>query len=134
MRLAKRILWVTVGVFVLVLWAAVVDSQATPIRPNLERILAQPQESVQFPMARAGWDGPPASAQVASSPTLDQLGPEASARAAQQSLKAAAIPDYRAVAGILLIILLLRRMQSKPKVSPRARMAAAKDSGLRRIA
>jgi len=133
MGLAKRIWWVALGVFFLLLWAAAVDSKATPIRPNLERVLAQPQESVQFPVARAGWDGPPASAQGGSNPTLERIGPEASARAAQRSLKAAAIPDYRAVAGILLVILLLRRIQS-PKKASRAKTAATESIRVRRAA
>jgi hypothetical protein len=52
----------------------------------------------------------------------NQYGPEASARHARASLLAAAMPDYRAVAGILLVILLLRRIR-QPRRAPVARAA-----------
>ena len=92
-------------------------SSATPIRPDLNQILSQPQESAQFPLARAGWDGPeqPRSPDAAPNPTLERIGPAASARGVRESLKSAAIPDFRAIAGILLVILLLRRMRTQKK-------------------
>jgi hypothetical protein len=134
MGVAKRIFWVMLGVLVLLLWVSAVDSSATPIRPNLERILAQPQETVPFPIARAGWDGASAASHRASNPTLERIGPEASARDAQRSLKNATIPDYRAVAGIILVVLMLRRMQAPKKTTAPAKTAPTEKFEVRRAA
>jgi hypothetical protein len=114
------------------LFATVVRSNATPIRPALKKMLAPTQDQGHFPLARAGWDGPeaPAAQQFPRNATLEQIGPEASARAARASLKAAALPDYRAVAGILLVILLLRRIRAerKPSAAPPAAAPHPADS------
>ena len=110
----KQIMRVAVGELVLLVLAAVMPSFATPIRPDVRKILSRSEESVRFPgLARAGWDGPQVSpsSSVELNPTLERIGPAASAREAQASLKASAVPDYRAVAGILLTILLLRRIR-----------------------
>lgn len=99
------------GIFVLL---AVIRVEASPIRPDIRKVLSQPRYSAaQFGPARAGWNGPEASttAQVVN-PTYEQLNPAATARSVHNSLIAAALPDYRALAAIALIILLLRRMQT----------------------
>jgi len=108
------------GAFAFLLFVTLVRLEATPIHPDLEKMLAQPQDRVEYPLARAGWNGPEASPApaVTPNPTLERLGPAASAREAHTALKTAAIPDFRAVAGILLCILLLRRIRSGQKASP----------------
>jgi hypothetical protein len=123
--LLKRILVVLAGAMFFLLFATVVRSNATPIRPDLKKVLAPAQDQTDFPLARAGWDGPeaPAAQQSSRNATLEQIGPEASARVARASLKAAALPDYRAVAGILLVILLLRRIRAERKPSRAMRTA-----------
>lgn len=114
-RLPRRILAVLTGIFIcLLLAAAVQSSNAAPIRPDLKQVLAgPPEDKTQFPLARAGWDGPETQRNRtdAANPTLERLGPAATARAVRAELVSAAIPDYRAVAGILLVILLLRRIR-----------------------
>lgn len=97
-----------------------VRSEATPIRPDLNTVLQKAQQDPpqQMPLARAGWNGPemtPPSQDVNS--IYNQYGPAASARHARASLLAAATPDYRAVAGILLVILLLRRIRQSRRVT-----------------
>ncbi|HET8666434.1 MAG TPA: hypothetical protein VFM10_00550 [Terriglobales bacterium] len=112
-RLIKRIATVmlmTLGFFVLL---AVMRAEATPIRPDVRRVLAQPQSSpAQFAPARAGWDGPemPKSPQMVNT-TYEKLSPATNARMVRQSLIAAFLPDYRALAAIALVILLLRRIR-----------------------
>jgi hypothetical protein len=119
MGLAKRIAWVIGGALAFLLFAALMHSEATPIHPDLKKMLAQPQEPAEYPLARAGWNGPETSPapEVSPNPTLERLGPAASAREAHTSLKTAVIPDFRAVAGVLLCILMLRRIRSGPKTS-----------------
>ncbi len=96
------------------MFAAVVGADATPIRPDVKKLLAQPQESAastDYVPARAGWDGPETpKLQFTDNATLDILSPAATARHARKSLLMAAIPDLRALAAVLLAILLLRRM------------------------
>jgi cytochrome bd-type quinol oxidase subunit 1 len=112
-RLVKRVVTVTlmtVGIFLLL---TVMRAEATPIRPDVQKVLAQPQYSpAHFVPARAGWYGPeiPRQPQVVNT-TYEQLKPATTARMVRESLIAASLPDYRALAAILLIILLLRRIR-----------------------
>ncbi len=102
------------GICAFLLFIAVVQSRATPIRPDVKQVLAEAgADQAEFPLARAGWNGPETqqSPQAAPNPTLERLGPAGSARAARASLLAAFVPDYRALAAIVLIILLLRRIR-----------------------
>ncbi len=98
--------------FLLSLSAA--PAMATPIRPDLQKLLAEPQEAaMQFVPARAGWQGPemsPARAHVNPAAAVEQ---SSAAEAARASLLAAVIPDPRVLALIALTILLLRRLRKK---------------------
>ena len=87
-------------------------AHATPIKPDLKKLLAQPAPRKQeYIPARAGWDGP----ELRMTNTEIGYVPEASNRAARASLLAAAVPDWRAALAIILVILLLRRLR---KASP----------------
>ncbi len=106
--LAKRILLtlaLTAGFFILI-----GQANATPIRPDLQKLLDQPQEAAtQFVPARAGWQGPEMSTTVPKN--ADLLDQSVAARNVRASLIAVAVPDLRIVALIVLTILLLRRMR-----------------------
>jgi cytochrome bd-type quinol oxidase subunit 1 len=112
-RLLKRVITValmTVGTFLLL---TVMRAEATPIRPDVQKVLSQPRNSpAQFAPARAGWDGPeiPRQPQVVNT-TYEELKPATTARMVRESLVAASLPDYRALAAIVLVILLLRRIR-----------------------
>ncbi len=104
--------------FVLIMMAACLvvlptkSSHATPIKPDVRQVLSTPTPQPNaFPPARAGWDGPelPRTVSIPNS-SYDQLGPSGTARQVRESLMSAFIPDYRALAGITLVIMLLRRM------------------------
>lgn len=87
-------------------------SYATPIKPDVREVLSRPAPAPNaFPSARAGWDGPelPRTASL-SNATYDQFGPAGTARQVHDSLLAALIPDYRALAGLMLVTMLLRRI------------------------
>lgn len=97
---------------------AALPAQATPIRPDVQRLLAEPQTPSQFVPARAGWHGSetPAPPRVAQG----QLDGAASARAVRASLLAAAIPGPWAVLAIAAAILLLRWMRlNRDRQQPR---------------
>ncbi|HYG98282.1 MAG TPA: hypothetical protein VD837_04065 [Terriglobales bacterium] len=102
-----------------------IDAEATPIRPDVKEVLSQPQTPASdFAPARAGWNGPETSSTSRiTNPTYDQLSPATTARVVRQSLWDAVLPDYRAVAVIVLIILLLRRIR---KAHQHAQLIAAR--------
>lgn len=104
--------------FVLIMMAACLvvlpakNSHATPIKPDVREVLSKPTPQPNaFPPARAGWDGPELTrTSPMANATYDQLGPSGTARQVRESLMSAFIPDYRALAGITLVIMLLRRI------------------------
>jgi hypothetical protein len=104
------VMGMTIFIFILL---TVMRAQAMPIRPDVRKLLSEPRvPATDFAPARAGWNGPESG--KAARPvnlTYDQLGPAGTAREVRSSLLAAALPDYRVLAAILLVILLLRRMR-----------------------
>jgi hypothetical protein len=110
---------VLAGAFVFLVFIAVVRSNATPIEPDLKKLLEQQRHQDEFPLARAGWNGSEMKDSApATNATLEELGPASTARQVREALRSVAIPDYRAVAGILLVILLLRRIRQARKLAP----------------
>ena len=116
--LTRVLVALTVAIFCLI---ALANAHATPVQPDLNKILAQPAAAQKpFPPARAGWKGPemPPSPQQAPHPILERFGATAQKRQMDQALRAAAIPDPRAIAVVLATILVLRRIKhaaAKPK-------------------
>ena len=100
----------TAGLF-LFLAAMNVDADATPIRPNLRKLIsAMDGSQAKAQPARAGWDGPemPRNDLARVSPALD---PAVTLRANKAAILAAAVPDYRAVLAVVLIIFLMRMLR-----------------------
>ena len=95
----------------------VTSAHATPVQPDIRQVLAQPDAPAHpFATARAGWNGPemPPSPQAAPNLILETFGVTAQRREIERGLRAAAIPDPRAVAAILTAILVLRRVRRRP--------------------
>jgi hypothetical protein len=87
---------------------------ATPIQPDLEKLLSKPHsEQEWFEPARAGWDGPETEplGLSRSAFALRNFGPAETARAVRASFLAAAVPDPRIWACLCVLILLLRRLK-----------------------
>jgi len=117
----------------------VIRVEATPINPDIRKVLARPDyQANQFAPARAGWDGPEMSTSRPVNLTLEQVGPAATARELHAALFAAFVPDYRVVALIVLIILFFRRVSlsrspqpartNKPTIIPRPAAEPAQSS------
>src|SRR5438105_11519175 len=98
--------------------AVSLPSRATPLQPNVRKMLRQ-QQDTNYPLARAGWDGPELKprAQQPPNPAMEMFGPAAVQRAVRASLVAAALPDWRVIGCVLLVILLLRGMHRRSKLS-----------------
>lgn len=124
------ILLFTAGFFVF-LYA--VNAEATPIRPNIRKLVTQNQTTPPpASPARAGWDGPEMRpVDVRMNPALD---PTVTLRSNKAALITAAVPDPRAVLAVIVVIFLmraLRNVQEKQKrtaavvaIEPKERMAA----------
>ncbi len=107
--LARRIgliLALTAGFFIFL----TIEANATPIRPDLEKLLAEPQPATaQFTPARAGWHGPEMSVSL-SPATRELLDSSVVAQEMRASLLAAAVPDWRVLLFLAFVILVLRRL------------------------
>ena len=92
------------------------QSQATPVKPDLQKILKeQRQRQAPYEPARAGWDGPEVqrAADVSPNPVLEAYGPASTARSIRAALTAAALPDPRAVLAIGVLIVLMRLLRQQ---------------------
>lgn len=104
---------VVVGVLCgFLLFLAATQSEATPIRPNVKKLLNQPPpQQMHFAPARAGWNGPEiAQSGAGVNPIL--FGSSLDAQAVRDSVISALIPDPRMAALLLAVILLLRQFRN----------------------
>lgn len=93
--------------------------QATPVEPDLEKLLRTPTPTHQFTPARAGWNGPESAGPSGDdNSALDRYSPEANALALRRELQNLAIPDWRFVAGLLLLIVALRAVRQRAEQRP----------------
>jgi len=107
--LLKRIgitLALATGLFVIL---AVGEANATPIRPDIRKVVAESQtRPPQMPSARAGWNGPEMRPE---SRTIAALDPAITLRSNKAALITAAIPDPRALFAVAIIIILMRTLK-----------------------
>lgn len=110
MRLIARVLTVMLMAAV---WLAFAETaRATPLEPDLKEVLSkQPRKTSEFPPARAGWN-PAEKTGPAPNLELEAFSAAQAERAAKAALKAAAVPHPLAIAGVLGMIFLLRRLRT----------------------
>ncbi len=119
--LLKRILVTLAAACGFVLLLGAMNAYATPIRPDIRKIVAQPQQdTAQATPARAGWDGP----EMPSAP-ITMSAAAGVARAERAELISAATPDPRVVLGIAALIFLLRLLKNQDEKRARATGASA---------
>jgi hypothetical protein len=108
---------------------------ATPIEPTAKQLIQELQRPpVVFVPARVGWNAPQKPA-AHFSLTLEQYGPQATARAVRASLKAALTPDPVSMGALLFCALALRWMRMrKEKLQPANAATAAQETALPRAA
>ena len=126
-RLLRRVL-LTLGLAVgVVVFLAGVQAEATPIRPNIRKLVTQPQEdatAVSMP-ARAGWDGPEMASSRQKEASLESFSSERLARAERAELITAVTPDPRAILSIMAVIFLLRLLRRQDEKLPKPQVVAA---------
>ena len=113
MRLLRRVLLVFGFAVAACLVLAALDADATPLRPDIRKLVAQPRDTMQFAPARAGWDGPESGRNDAgeTGPTSAELTMAAAQRSSRAALLTAALPDLRLVVAIVAAILMLRLLR-----------------------
>jgi disulfide bond formation protein DsbB len=100
--------------------AAALSAGATPIRPDIRKLVAEPtHDTIQFAPARAGWNGPEGSTSNAqfTNPAVERLTPAAAARETRAAMLALAIPDWRVIIAIAGLIVLLRVASRRKKAT-----------------
>jgi hypothetical protein len=102
---------------ILVLFSASLTTaaSATPIQPDIKKLLSTPRPVQHFAPARAGWNGPEtaSAAQTAASEAMERYGPQATQRNMRRTLAQIATPDWRVFLGLATLILLLRFLRSR---------------------
>ncbi len=107
----RRVLVVMGALCGFLFFLAITQSQGTPIRPDVKKLVNQPQQQeMQFAPARAGWNGPEMARSDA--PSLALFGAASDPAAVRESLMSAFIPDPRAIALLAALILLLRQFRA----------------------
>ena len=101
-----------------------VESQATPIKPDPQKLLQQSQQNQQpFIPARAGWNEPVAAASVPHNPLLESMQEDHMRREFKETLATAATPDPWIALALASVILLMRKLRSLEAQRNRARAA-----------
>lgn len=110
------------GIIVFLVLSAV-ESQATPIRPDLQKLIKQSEQGRQmFIPARAGWSAPAAAA-VTVNPLLESLSGEKWRQDLRDELASIATPDPWIALALVSLIFLMRKLRSIETQRNRARAA-----------
>jgi hypothetical protein len=97
---------------ILLLFASVTFATATPIQPDIKKLLSTPRPTQHFPPARVGWNGPEAGTSPAEPIPNAQFSNLAQGNL-QQSLIRIATPDWRIFLALGALIFLLRQLRQR---------------------
>lgn len=121
--MARTGLAAALGVLIFLMLSAV-QSPATPIKPDVQRLLRQSQQNQQpFIPARAGWTEPSGSANLVRNPVLESISEEHMRQEFREMLIAVATPDPWFVVALVTLVFLMRKLRAME--AARAREAAA---------
>ncbi|HEY3928581.1 MAG TPA: hypothetical protein VGL89_09415 [Candidatus Koribacter sp.] len=95
------------------LFFSVVDSQATPIKPDVQKLLQQSQQTQKpFIPARTGWNEPVASAAATHNPVLESIQDDHMRQEFKETLASIATPDPWIAFAIFMVVVLMRKLRS----------------------
>lgn len=125
-RLLARTGWAAALGMLIFLMLSSVESHATPIKPDIKKLIRQSQQQGQqtFIPARAGWSEPVASAMPARNPLLDSIAEDHMRREFRETLATVATPDPWIVIALVILIVLMRKLRSIEAERNRARATA----------
>jgi hypothetical protein len=101
--------------------AVVSMASATPIQPDIKKLLSTPLPPRHFAPARVGWNGPEAAPAVEALPAA-RFGNLTPQRDMKQALIQLATPDWRIFLALGTLIILLRQLRKRgtPSYAPAA--------------
>jgi hypothetical protein len=109
--LARTGLAAIIGVLVFLALSSV--SHATPIKPDVQKMIRQSQQTAKpFIPARAGWSEPTASASILRNPVLESIADDHLRQEFRETLSTVAIPDPWIVLALASLIFLMRKLRS----------------------
>jgi hypothetical protein len=110
--LARTGLAAVLGILIF-LALSTVESHATPIKPDVQKLIRQSQQMQKpFIPARAGWSEPVASASVIRNPVLESIADDHLRREFRETLSTVAVPDPWIVLALATLIFLMRKLRS----------------------
>jgi hypothetical protein len=110
--LARTGLAAILGVLIF-LAISTIESHATPIKPDVQKLIRQSQQtSKPFIPARAGWSEPATSTTLVRNPVLESIADDHLRQEFRETLSSVAIPDPWIVLALATLILLMRKLRS----------------------
>ena len=101
------------GMLLFLFLSLAVDSQATPIKPDVQKLLQQSQQTQQpFIPARTGWNEPAASAAAPHNPVLESMQADHMREEFKETLATIATPDPWIALAIFMVVVLMRKLRS----------------------
>ena len=104
----------------LVLLASASMALATPIQPDIKKLLSTPRPTQHFAPARVGWNGPEAATVSAASVSTARFGDVRAQGDSRQALIELATPDWRVFLALGALIFLMRQLRKRavPTLAP----------------
>ena len=110
--MARTGLAAALGILIFLVLSSV-ESQATPIKPDVQKLLRQSQQTQKpFIPARAGWNEPTSAATVVRNPVLESVAGDHMRQEFRETLTAVATPDPWIVLALATLVLLMRKLRS----------------------
>ena len=100
--------------------ASVSVAMATPIQPDIKKLLSTPRPTQHFAPARVGWNGPEAATASATADSVEHFGDIRAQRDLRQTVINLITPDWRVFLGLAMLIFLLRQLRKRatPSFAP----------------
>ena len=109
--LARTGLAAALGILIF-LFISAASSQATPIKPDVQRMIRESQQSQKpFIPARAGWTEPASTTAALHNPVLESLKGDNAREEFRETLALVATPDPWLVVALVTIIVLMRKLR-----------------------
>src|SRR4051794_11163116 len=93
-------------------------AMATPIQPDIKKLLSTPRPNQHFAPARVGWNGPEVATVSAEALPAAQLGALGIQRDLRPTLIQLVTPDWRVFLGLGTLIFLLRQLRKRSVPAP----------------
>jgi hypothetical protein len=112
-HLLARTGWAAVLGMLIFLVISAVNSKATPIKPDVKRMLRESQQAEKpFIPARAGWSEPTSTSAALHNPMLESLTGDRAQQEFRETLATVATPDPWILVALGMVVVLMRKLRS----------------------